>query len=240
MTNGSKRPATAFQLLFVSRRYRVDLIDQYDNKLWDALQTSIRNLCRIFWWPSEEFCKQMLEPSFFQSFEIIAYREKSAWMKDLNDLKRLLEGVCDPASLFAYLEQGYVRLFVNAREGIAAPLYASCYDGKADPHMMGEAAVRMQKTLARLGIHISDDVGEPPDHLSIELEVLYYLLLQSKGSDPRAGVTRAADFAAESMIPWVQAFYLRLIDDVHCRFYPLIAAVLLGVLDAVASYKRSE
>ena len=218
----------------------MDLKNHCDEKLWDALVTSIQQLCRIFWGPSEDFCRQMLDPSFFQPFEIIAFREKSTWTNDLIDLKHLLEGFTDPASLFAYLEQGYVRLFVNAREGIAAPLYASCYAEKADPHLMGAAAVRMRKTLAELGVCTRDDVGEPPDHLSIELEVLYYLLMQSKGPDHRAGAKQAADFAAESMIPWVQAFHLRLMDDVRCRFYPLIGAVLLGVLDAVASYATIE
>lgn len=99
---------------------------------------------------------------------------------------------------------------------------------------MGDAAVRMQNTLMDLGISISDDIGEPPDHLSIELEVLYYLLTQAEGPDHRTGIAQAADFAAESMIPWIKAFYRQLADNANCRFYPLIAAVLLGVLNAVA------
>jgi TorA maturation chaperone TorD len=213
----------------------MDLKDQYNEKQWDALLTCIQRLCRIFWGPSEVFCRQMLESSFLQPYKTIASRKKPRWAADLNDLQNLLEGFTDPASLFAYLEHGYVRLFVNAREGIAAPLYASCYEDKADPHLMGDAAVRMRKTLLDLGISISDNVGEPPDHLSIELEVLYYLLNQAPGPDRRVSITRAADFAAESMIPWIDAFYLRLADEIHCRFYPLMTAVLLGVLDEVAS-----
>jgi TorA maturation chaperone TorD len=213
----------------------MDLKHQYDEKRWDALLTGIQRLCRIFWGPSEASCRQMLEPSFFQPFEAIGSRTKARWAADLSDVQGLLEGFCDPASLFAYLEQGYVRLFVNAKDGIAAPLYASCYEDGADPHLMGDAAVRMHNTLMELGISISADVGEPPDHLSIELEVLYYLLNQGGGPDHRSSLTKAADFAGESMIPWITMFYHRLVDDVHCRFYPLMAAVLLGVLDEVAN-----
>jgi TorA-specific chaperone len=176
----------------------------------------------------------MLEPSFLQPFEAIGFPTKTSWAADLSDLQNLLDGFPDPESLFAYLEQGYVRLFINARGGIAAPLYASCYEDAADPHLMGDAAVRMQKTLMDLGISISDDIGEPPDHLSIELEVLYYLLSQAEGPDHRSSITKAANFAAESMIPWINPFCRRLAEEAHCRFYPLVTAVLLGVLDEVA------
>lgn len=212
----------------------MDFQHDCDEKRWDALLTSIQRLCRIFWGPSEASCRLMLEPSFLQPFEAIGFPTKTRWAADLNALQNLLEGFSDPASLFAYLEQGYVRLFVNAKDGIAAPLYASCYEDVADPHMMGAAAVRMQETLMDLGVSISDDVGEPPDHLSIELEVLYYLLTQAGGPAHRISITKAADFAAESMIPWINTFYRRLADDANCRFYPLSAAVLLGVLDEVA------
>jgi TorA-specific chaperone len=177
----------------------------------------------------------MLEPSFLQPFEVIVSRTRARWAADLSDLQNLLGGFSDPASLFAYLEQGYVRLFVNAKEGIAAPLYASCYEDETDPHLMGAAAVQMQRILMDLGISIGDDVNEPPDHLSIELEVLYYMLNQAEGPDQRISITKAADFAAESMIPWINTFYQRLVDEVHCRFYPQIAAVMLGVLDEVAN-----
>lgn len=213
----------------------MDLKGNYDKKRWDALLVCVQRLCRIFWGPSEASCRQMLEPSFFQPFEVIVPRTKPHWAADLSDLKRLLEGFSDSASLFAYLEQGYVRLFINTRGGIAAPLYASCYEDAADPHLMGDAAVRMQKTLMDLGISVSDDIGEPPDHLSIELEVLYYLLTQAGGLDYRICIVKAADFATESMIPWVKSLYLRLADDVHCRFYSLVTAVLFGLLEEVAS-----
>jgi TorA maturation chaperone TorD len=212
----------------------MDLAPRIDDKQWDALLAGIQRLCRIFWGPTEASCQQMLESSFLQPFEALGARTKARWTSDLADLRHLLEGFSDPASLFAYLEQGYVRLFVNARQGIAAPLYASCYDHEADPQLMGAAAVRMGKMLVDLGISIGDDIGEPPDHLAIELETLYYLLTRAGGPDDRPRITRAADFAAQFMIPWIHRFYQRLVHEVHCRFYPLMTAVLLGVLDEVA------
>jgi TorA maturation chaperone TorD len=177
----------------------------------------------------------MLEPSFLQPFDTIASRMQAHWAANLSDLRNLLGGFSDPASLFAYLEQGYVRLFVNAKDGIAAPLYASCYEDEADPYLMGAAAVRMQNILKDLGVSISDDVGEPPDHLSIELEVLYYLVNLAGAHGHKVSISKAADFATESMIPWIKTLYLRLADEVDCQFYPLITAVLLGLLEEVAS-----
>ena len=83
-------------------------------------------------------------------------------------------------------------------------------------------------------VHISDDVREPPDHLSIQLEVLYFLLSCKRSSDHPAALAAAPDFVAAEMLPWVECFYRRLADDTRCRFYPLITGVLLAVLQLVS------
>jgi TorA-specific chaperone len=152
---------------------------------------------------------------------------------DLAALRTFFEGFPGPESLLASLEEAYVRLFINDRGGIVASLYASSYENEKTPQLMGEAAVRMQKTLSDLDIHISDAVREPPDHLSIELEVLYFLLSRIRGTDPADALTAAADFAAGEMLPWIQVFHRRLADEVRCPFYPLITSVLLSVLQVI-------
>jgi TorA maturation chaperone TorD len=205
-----------------------------EKKIRDALITAVKQLCQVYWGPSEDLCRQMLGPSFLGPFDTIASWTEANWMADLIGLQNILDGFSETAPLLDYLGQGYVRLFVNAKGGVAAPLYASCYDeDEQEPQLMGKAAVGMQQMLQDLGIAVSDDVGEPPDHLAIELEVLYYLLTRHGAPDQRDDLTAASNFASVSMIPWIRIFYGRLKSESHCRFYPLITAVLLSVLDAV-------
>ncbi len=211
-----------------------------EEKIRDALIDSVKQLCQVYWGPSEALCHQMLGPSFLAPFDTIASWKETNWVADLMGLQNILDGFSETAPLLDYLEQGYVRLFVNAKGGIAAPLYASCYDeDDGSPQLMGRAAVGMQKMLQDLGIAISDDVGEPPDHLAIELEVLYYLLTRHAMSDQSNDLTDASNFASASIIPWVRIFYGRLKSEGHCRFYPLITAVLLSVLNAVVEMHKS-
>ena len=201
---------------------------------WDALLTSVRQLCQVFWGPSEELSRQIFEESFLQPFHAVTSLSETPAVAELAALRTFLDGFSGPESLLARLEEGYVRLFINDRGGIAASLYASCYENQKKPQLMGVAAVRMQKMLSDLDIHISDDVREPPDHLSIELEVLYFLLSQTRATDPAGALRAAADFAAGEMLPWVRVFHHRLADEVRCRFYPLITSVLLSVLQVIA------
>ena len=212
----------------------MDTTNGLSQKQWEALVTAVRQLCRVYWGPSDELCQEIWEGSFLQPFAAIAALMETGPDADLGRLCAHLEAFPDPEALSAYLEDGYVRLFVNDRGGIAAPLYASCYEDETNPQLMGEAAVRMQKLLADLKIHISDDVREPPDHLSIQLEALYFIMTQQCEPGQPGGAQAASDFAAAQMLPWVQSFHRRLAEEPRFPFFPLITGVLLSVLQIIA------
>jgi len=196
----------------------------------EALLESIRELCRVFWGPTRETCNQMMKESYVLSFAALDPELKISPSNALEQLAEVLRGFSGPDALFNYLEEGYVRLFVNDRGRIIAPLYESCYEDKKNPRLMGDAAVRIQKRLEAEGMDISDDIREPPDHLSIELELLYFLLARSK---PVCNRMPAAAAFASQLLPWVKCFNARLANETRCRFYPLITAVLVSVLQWV-------
>ena len=218
----------------------MNLKDQLSDKQWTALLTSIHQSCQVYWGPTDVLCRQILEKSFVHAFETIAPLMENHLHDELVELRSMTEGFSSAADLFAYLEKGYLRLFINDRGKIAAPLYASCYEDMQSPSLMGAAALRMQAVLAELGIQKSEDVCEPPDHLSIELELLYYLLTRHKKSGRLKGLSEAAYFAAEFLIPWVQVFNQRLAQETHCRFYPLTTSVLLSILRYLAMIPHSN
>lgn len=206
---------------------------------WGDLLAGVRQLCRVYWGPSEALSREMLAGAFLQPFYSLGPLIETNTDAELAALDQLLAGFSGAQLLLDYLDAGYVRLFVNARDGVAAPLYASCYDDEAQPQLMGAPAVRMQKLLVDLNIHIRDEVREPPDHLAIQIEALYFLLTRD-GADARsARLAAAADFVAAEMLPWLQSFQRHLAGEAECRFYPLITNLLLSVLQAILTLAKS-
>jgi TorA-specific chaperone len=98
---------------------------------------------------------------------------------------------------------------------------------------MGEPAAMMTKRLQSKKLSLADTLHEPPDHLSIELEYLYFLLQKGWAEDDRMLIAEAAEFAGESMLPWVGTFRDKLTAAAPSPFYPMMAALLLCLLRCV-------
>ncbi len=191
---------------------------------------TIREMCRIFWGPEPAHCREMLEGTFLVPFS--ALTDLFSGAAEVSRLQAFLSGFEDERQLFAELEQAYIRLFIST-SGRVIPLYQSCYEND-DRLMMGQGAVDMKKRLAASGLAIDGGVNEPPDHLSIELEYLYFLLEAGWQGGDRQSVLAAATFAGGFMLPWVAEFSARLQSENTCRFYPASAALLVRMLEAVA------
>jgi TorA-specific chaperone len=204
-----------------------------------ALTAAIQRFCRIYWGPDPELGQQILDPSFLRPLRVLAPRLGHDITVPLSELDRLLERFSTPQALFSYLEAGYVRLFINDLGGIPAPLYASCYEDRETPRLMGAAALRMSSLLVELNLQMGDDLREPPDHLAVELEVLYYLLTRSSNTGLPDHPVQAADFAAREVLPWVRALNERLAPEVRCRFYSRATTLLVQVLAAIAGSRTS-
>ncbi|WP_237707717.1 molecular chaperone TorD family protein [Desulfocurvibacter africanus] len=101
----------------------------------------------------------------------------------------------------ADLESAYVSLFINARGGIQAPLYESCHTPNGG-RLMGPPAEAMSERLVQAGLTLVDGLAEPPDHLSIELEYLAFLLTEALDEDNPALATLARDFALQVLPAW--------------------------------------
>jgi TorA maturation chaperone TorD len=98
---------------------------------------------------------------------------------------------------------------------------------------MGEPAIRMKRCLEAKGLAIDTRLSEPPDHLAIELEYLYFLLEKGWVDIDGAFIAEAASFATEIMFPWVTKFHDRLVAETECRFYPHISAILCATLKSL-------
>lgn len=205
-----------------------------DKKSREALLDGVAALARLFWGPDPASSREILQGSFLGPFEDLEPRVEYEPPGLLAGLRDIINSFAETDAIFQYLEEAYVRLFINSRDGITAPLYASCYiDDKAsgaNAPLMGPPAVSMKKRFESKGLSLSQSMHEPPDHLSIELEYLYFLLKKGWSDDDPALLSEAVSFAGETMLPWVSILRERIADEKRCRFYPLISTAAVSIL----------
>ena len=189
-------------------------------------------MCRIFWGPDDRFCESVQKGSFLTPFEAL-----SAWVaytpSDVIDkIRDVIDHHVDVPSFCSDLEEIYVRLFISTRGRLAAPLYQSCYEYE-NAQLMGVAAGDMQKRFESKGLALAESMNEPPDHLSIELEYLYFLLEAGWDQDNRDLLDEAVSFAADILIPWLTQLYERLSADTNSHFYSLMTSLLMSILTTI-------
>jgi TorA maturation chaperone TorD len=201
------------------------------------LLDGLKIMALIFWGPSVEGCTEMVKENYLSRLDSLTSVLKTGAGDGVREIGSIIRSFSDGDSLYQHLEEGYVRLFISAKGGITAPLYESCYEFEGAP-LMGRAATEMKERFEAKGLSVADNVQEPPDHLSMELEYLYFLL--DKGWSERDGelVTEGSVFASETMLPWVSKLSERLASEGDSRYYPLMAAVLKQILTVLATINK--
>ncbi|MGD8442019.1 MAG: molecular chaperone TorD family protein [Desulfobacterales bacterium] len=192
-------------------------------------------LSQLYWGPAVDGSRDLLQGTYLKPFEVLKPVLHYEPPDILSELKAINTSFSSEDEIFQCLEQTYVRLSINSRDGIAAPLYASCYmpggTPEVDSPLMGPPAVMMKERFESKGLSLGDHIHAPPDHLSIELEYLYFLLERGWSTDDAALMDEAVSFSAETMLSWVLKFQQRLVAvGTECRFYQLITAILCAIL----------
>ena len=127
----------------------------------------------------------------------------------------------------------HVRLFVNARDGIVAPPYASWY---LDRRLLGPSSQWVEQAYARQGLERAPDAGEPPDYIGTELEFLLFLArhelaARSTGDADALSVVLDGEttFVLSHVVRWVPAF----VADVRAAEPGAVFAAAADLLSAV-------
>ena len=203
----------------------------------------IQKISDFFWGPKSEQCEDMLRPSFWLPIEKILPRLDSPSVQVFNKIKTTLNNFSTGQALLQCLEEEYIRLFISDRQGIRAPLYASCYgteDNGEPALLMGEPALEMIKRFESKGLSLANNIHEPPDHLSIELEYLYFLLERGWGEKDDSLLEEALSFGSETMAPWVMKLQQRLTTiETGNHFYPFIITFLCSILNLVGRLNKT-
>jgi len=217
------------------------LILKKDEK--QTLLEVVQKMSHFFWGPTLEQGKNMLQASFWLPFEMVLPWLDSPSAEVFKKIMTTLNNFSTAPGLFDCLEEEYVRLFISDRQGIRAPLYASCYaaagPGERAP-LMGEPALAMQDRFRSKGLSLAGDIGEPPDHLSIELEYLYFLLRKGWNDNNNQLANEASSFAFEIMLPWVMKLQQTLAEvGTAGLFYPLLTTLLCAILQLIGRLNQA-
>ncbi|MBN2419940.1 MAG: molecular chaperone TorD family protein [Deltaproteobacteria bacterium] len=200
-----------------------------------AILEGIDALCCIFWGPDPDQCRTLLDGDFTAVFENVETELGPVINKDLNKFKSILNKYDDPENFFLVLNEEYVRLFISNPGGVTAPLFESCHEYENAP-LMGPAAIRMKDFLESAGLDISEDFNEPPDHLCIELELLYFILEKAWKNKKITRLREVEAFVSKVMLPWIKKFYGKLSAENPDCLYTVSTAILLNLLQSI---KRS-
>jgi TorA maturation chaperone TorD len=120
----------------------------------------------------------------------------------------------------------HAALFVGPFELPAAP-YGSVYLER-QRRTMGDSTMMVQRFYREAGLSI--DVAEPPDHIAIELEFLFYLCRKEAEAGASEQTQRyrtlQAAFFNQALLPWMKPFCSAIRSATTNPFYLALAACL--------------
>jgi len=195
-----------------------------------ALLETLQKISAIFWGPDENRCEEMFNGNYFAALKELKSQLQFDPPDTPHNLVALINSFQDSKALYDTLEETYVRLFVSSKDGITAPLYHSCYEFDNAP-LMGRPALLMRENFRNKGLALSTQINEPPDHLAIEIEYLYFLLQKGWADNKESYIAEAIAFIDDELRKWVGIFREKLAADPNAKFYFLTASILCAVMD---------
>jgi TorA maturation chaperone TorD len=162
----------------------------------------------------------------------------------LENLFRLLGAVCPEAAPHAEgmaralsqaadveLAVAHAKLFVGPFE-LQAPPYGSLYL-ESQKRLMGDSTMEVLKMYQRAGLALNTDFQDAPDHITAELEFMYFLIAKElqalrKGDRKEASgyLNMQQEFHDNYLRPWIEPFGERIETASEHEFYTLLAQSL--------------
>ncbi len=129
----------------------------------------------------------------------------------------------------AQLGIAFSKLFVGPFELMAAP-YGSVYLDE-NRQAMGDSTLRVIQYYIDAGLNPSEDNKEPPDHISTELEFMYYLVFQHLETGDIQFLQKQRQFLLNQMRLWVPKFTSDIVNSQLHSFYVSLASLTHDFMD---------
>ncbi len=184
--------------------------------------------------------------------------EKETFLKEdvFDNLSHALERVCPAAQAFAGkmknavsaaseedLRVEYAKLFVGP-QGVLAPPYGSVYLEK-EHTVMGSSTIEVRKAYEREGLLVDQESHELPDHISVELEFVHYLISRELEALEAGKRKEAIDYIQKQMvflrafvIPWAPSLCADITAKSESEYFASLAGCLHSLLQQSESQLR--
>ena len=168
----------------------------------------------------------------------------------LGTLESDMANVCEAAVMFVQnmrkefkadadleaLKVDFSKLFVGPYNLSAAP-YGSVYL-ESDRKMMGNSTQDVRKRYREAGLDTAKTFKDAPDHISAELEFMYYLIFKEveafASSDIETAIgfiEKQKSFLEDHLIAWVPEFASSIIENAKNSFYTNLAHATTAFLN---------
>ena len=175
-------------------------------------------LAECYYLPTPELMRKLLE---------LEQQMASVSAEAMLYIKEMKEEIKRSDDLDA-LSLDFSRLFLGPYK-MHAPPYGSVYlDGERQ--IMGESTLDVKNIYRESGLDISSDFRNPPDHIAVELEFMYFLILKKieaiENSDIDSTVSfleKQRAFLRENLGAWVFEFADTIEEKAETDFYRNLA-----------------
>jgi len=150
-------------------------------------------------------------------------QEASALANNLGASAKALRGNFQQPGGLNQLGIAYSKLFIGPRE-LLAPPYGSVYM-EANRQVMGNSTLGVMARYVEAGLNPSQDNKEPPDHISTEMEFMYYLVFEHLRCREERFADKQREFFLACVYPWVPRFATAISRSRTHPFYSSLATV---------------
>lgn len=189
-------------------------------------------------------CYRLLSACFYQPEKEVLLQERI-----FENLGSLLKELSPDASAFAGemgkafsmssevdLNVDYAKLFVGPNE-LLAPPYGSVYlDGER--RVMGDSTMEVIKMYEEQGLSIDKEFRNLPDHITVELEFMYYLIFREIEALEKTDMAAALNFIKIQELflnrflrQWIQPFCNKMREGADSGFYRSLADCTLSFIN---------
>jgi len=197
----------------------------------------------IYWWFStlligelnEEQTAMLTGESGMQFLDALSMEGMAA---EVDAVKSTLKQLDSNGEMRLELAADFAQTFLRDNKHSALP-YASVYLSH-DGLLYQTAQKEMVGMLQKEGLAVDKDMGEPADHIAVQLDYLGNLALRgikaSDETDYREGLRKQLAFINSQVMNWLPRFVKKSLSVGDAYFYPAICSLLLSYVQQECTF----
>ncbi len=172
-------------------------------------------------------CYFIPEPGLSEKLDNLAHSMADVCEAAAESIQKMVIQFKDSANL-EQIRVDFAKLFVGPFTLLAAP-YGSVYL-EGERKMMGDSTQDVKNRYREAGLSTAKNFKDAPDHISAELEFMYYLIFKEieafADSDTETAmgfIQKQKSFLEDHLMAWVPQFAKNIIENAENPFYPNLA-----------------